>query len=1311
MQRFKKPFVWFMLAALIVTLFPPGLTQRVNAASAASYFIPDDLTLRKTSVLTTTPGTDQINRDNVLISSSPTLTITGTYSYVTEDTLRAKVEQLSSKTVAGGIEWITDSTHFKDGNITKDTTSSSQKFKATNLPLFPGFNKITLSGSQNGITRSDVFYVLFDQVPYVQNLKLMGTSMGEIYLNEGTRVVADRDSVSLQGDVKNATDVTVSVNNGTPLVSTLTQTGKFFSPALKLSPGLNQLTISIKNGSDSVAITREVYYFDKNDPFTILNLKYNGKDYNLYKNIPSVTDNGTVTTPAGVVTVQVLMDDTGKSFATAGTVSVAGQAIPTANLKNLVEVPIPAPDGITPAYRLVTFDIDPLNFVTGTENQRFNLIVSYDSKFNAAYDIVFKYLPGKVGIVDMKYLKDFKPGDTLAATSQLPIDGIEVDKQDFYVLVTADQDLNAMGASAPPLLAEYLPVGQVTLQLQAAPTGLQANQQVYKVVGFSNGKQLVRFHFDQSTAYYFANISYATKNYIYVENIYDGQNFEIDSSAPTPINIRGEYRDFENIEQVQLIVNGISGDKMSPAINLGVTNANKKFNISMNVDMNGPLYYGENRIVFMGTSKDGQGNSRTVRKEIRIYITDTNISNITVFQPSVADDPNRESFLGLDLSKTVDNQQLDRILERSTEFTYKDGIYETSQLKYDLVIQGGGAKIINLNLGSQTFFSSQRDIPSGSGIDLSNIASTTTTTYIGTFKYKNVDYNYDIAVLNGKFILRIRNIPFEAPGSHVYNLELINSTGARASQRLEVTRVLAPFRILSPVPTVGDQIIVNKNFVRFDIEAEGATEVIIGKDKAIERPDINDRFFYDYVGLKPDKLTSIKIQIIRGTETLNHTVQVYYASEIAVDSQYMTEKPATKYTAFNKLLELSFPKGTVLQSANVGAGEVTKFYPNNKFLFGIADPKDGVVERRNDYGNIINVNVDERSPNGQTITIPVDLVEFFNSTMKTYNFSRISNVYWIDGGLGESGTRGTPGYKPSTNGLAPYSLEGNFKDIAILQPERKLTPSKRGTLKLSFDPNVVDEAGTTVTVFRFTDKAEWENIGGTVDTKSHTITVPFDDFGYYVVMKQSRGYSDITNHPWARNILNALYSKGIMSNVQASAFGADDLTSRGEFATLLVKGLNLPLNYDNKVQTYFDVVPGAKTDTWDFKHIETASRAGIITGIGEGYFGVEEPVTREQAAMMIARALKLKLSANDSKLTDNLAKQFLDAGRIDRYARPAVQAVYKAKIMSGMPATLPGQKKASFNFSPDSSMTRAEAGKIVVELLKKSTSIFPKNLS
>lgn len=49
--------------------------------------------------------------------------------------------------------------------------------------------------------------------------------------------------------------------------------------------------------------------------------------------------------------------------------------------------------------------------------------------------------------------------------------------------------------------------------------------------------------------------------------------------------------------------------------------------------------------------------------------------------------------------------------------------------------------------------------------------------------------------------------------------------------------------------------------------------------------------------------------------------------------------------------------------------------------------------------------------------------------------------------------------------------------------------------------------------------------------------------------------------------------------------------------------------------------------------------------------------------------------------------------------------------MNGAEVSIAGQKKASYNFNPKSNMTRAEAGKIAVELLKKSTTIFPKTLS
>lgn len=1328
MQRIKKPFVWFVLAALIFTLFPPGLIQRAQAAAQSNYFIPDDVVLRNTSALTTDGGqANTIKRDqNMYITSIPTLTFTGTYSHVTEDTLKVKVERL---TLNASGNWETDSTQFKNGNISKDSNSTTyaQRFKVTSLSLFSGFNKITLSGSQNGVERSDVFYVLFDQVPYIQDLKLLGSSYGTIYLNEGSEVVSDKDNVSVSGEVKNATEVTVSVNGGTGLVTTLTQTGKFFSPALNLTPGLNKLVINVKSGADSLSIERSVYYFDKTKPFDSVKLKYNGKDYNVYKNVAVVTDTTVSTTASGTVEFTLLMADIGSPFAPSGPTPGLGKVTLTdlndaTNVSNTFtlakpETEVPAPDGVSKAYRIVTVDV-PITFKTG--DQKFNLTVQYGNAYTTFTDINFKYLPGQTGITGLKYLKDTPTlPSTQAAIDALPdLDGTEVEKDTFYVLVIADQSF-----SSSDLKAVYLPKGDNGPKLDYVSGS--GDKQIFKVSGFSSGKQQVKFSVGSSSAAKIAAISYATKNYIYIEGLYDGEVISKDSSNATQLSveIKGEYRDFENLSTPQFFVNGIANDKLklpsgAKPIVFSPTTGSPGFSFELPIDIGGPLYYGENRIKFTGVSMDGKGNSRTVIKELKIYIMDTNVSSISVFRPKIFEPT--VTFQGLELKDTSStNTLLTNILSNSPEFKLTSEKYETSAKNYDLIIQGAGAKYINLTRGTDKIFTSSLDGPNKSDLssDLTNTTMANTLIVSGTTSSGSP---YDLAIYNGKFVLRIKDISLDTVGSQVYNLELINSTGARTTQRMEVTRVLAPYRILSPVPTVGDQIIVNKNFVRFDIEAEGATKVIIGKEEATQRVDLPNtapaRFIYDYVGLKPDKATKIKIQILRGKETLNDTVEVYYTSAIAVDSQYMTEKPANKYSVFNKALELSFPKGTVLETANVTEGSVTKFYPNSKILFGIADPKNGIVERRNDYGNIFNIDKDARTPEGKaTLKLPEDLMELFNSTAKTSNFQRVSNVYWINGGYGEKGNGDN--YKPATNGLPPYSIlpqysdSQNFRDLLLREPERKLVPSQRGTLKLTYDKNVVDEAGTNVTIFRFNENSEWENIGGAVDSKNNTITVPFSDFGYYVVMKQSRGFSDITNHPWGRNILNALYSKGIMSNVQPNAFGADDLTTRGEFATLLVKGLNIPLNYDNKVQTYFDVVPGAKTDTWDFKYIETASKAGIITGISEGYFGVEEPVSREQAAMMVARALKLKLPTNDDKLNAGLAKQFLDSGRIDRYARPAVQAVYKAKIMDGQQVTLQGQKKPSYNFNPKSSMTRAEAGKIAVELLKKSTKIFPKNLS
>ncbi|SEU13946.1 S-layer homology domain-containing protein [Paenibacillus sp. NFR01] len=1318
MQRIKRPFLWLVMAALLVSLFPVGMARPALAATptVSTYFNPDNKALLATkSLRPDAVSTDsdynavKISRSNVYFTTNGSMTITGSYSLVTGSTIKVKVEQLTQDSATS--TWKTDATHVTIGSVSLSTTNSISTFKTNGLTLYSGYNKITFSGEQGGLERSESFYVLFDNVPYVQYLKVLDAGPEPIVLNEGAQVVVSNNEITIQGGVANATSVTVSLNGGSEQNAPVLEdtSGKFFvTPLLTLASGINTIDFTVKTASDTIHISRSLYFFDTTQPFTDMQLSYDSSLIKAYNTTPTLTGSNTTDLIA-----QVLLPYSSSSQAFSTSTGAAGTAtsvkigtdtypIQVQKLNNTDgtsddEVIIPKPDGESPAYRLVKFKVSGIPLSAGS-GQKFTLYVNYGN-FSTSYTVKYNYLQNEVVITDLYYLPDYVSGADLTNVSKLPLDGAEVSTANFYISVKT----NKAPTTGKDLSASYLPLSsqKVTLTQVASVTGSSDKERIYKVTGFSTGQQTIRFQYAGSTSYQNVLISYVSKNYIYVSNLQDGQTYTFNSKKTNTMTITGQYIGFESIDNAQYYINGIAGDQLKegaaldgPDTKLGVyytsaTDNQTSFSLVLNIKAGGPIQYGENTFVFTGVSMDGAGNKREIRKEIRIYIVDENTSTLKVFRPATG--TNRTS-----VHDDMTDAELVSFLKVSPEFVQQTGKFVTSEKSFDLLVQGSSANALNLYQGSQLIFSSK----SITGMLGSAVTKSVGDTYSYTVDGVTNTFIYDFYGNEDSFVFRFRDFKFDAPGTQVFNLELVNSTGARSSQRLEIERVVSPYIILSPVPTVGSQIVVNKNFVRFDIEAEGATKVMIDKFEAKKRTDVDNRFVYDYVGLKPDKATTIKIQIVRSGTTLNDSVTVYYASAVQVDTQFMAEKVANKYTVFNKDLTLSFPKGTVMKGyTTTGAA---KYYPDQKLLFGIADPRDGVVERYNDYGNLIGNVADARSTTGEIIQLPADLTSNFGNTNETKNFTRVSDIYWISGGLGESGT------KQSTNGIPPYSLEGTYLRIPS---DRLIVPSQRGDLTLSFNDSVVDEVGTTVTVFRYVESSGWENVGGSVDTKAHTITVPFDKFGYYTVMKLRRGFSDITNHPWARNILNALYSKGIMNYLQTDRFGADDLTTRGEFATLLVKGLNIPLNYDNSQQTFFDVVPNSSTLTWDFARIETAARAGIVTGLSDGFFGPDVSLTREQAAVMIARALKLKMNANNDKLLASLNKTFVDAGSSDFYSRPAIEAVSKAKIMEGSASTPTGSTKPVYSFNPKGKLTRAEAGKIAVALLQKSTNIFPKTFN
>ncbi|OPX88931.1 S-layer homology domain-containing protein [Pelotomaculum sp. PtaB.Bin117] len=278
-------------------------------------------------------------------------------------------------------------------------------------------------------------------------------------------------------------------------------------------------------------------------------------------------------------------------------------------------------------------------------------------------------------------------------------------------------------------------------------------------------------------------------------------------------------------------------------------------------------------------------------------------------------------------------------------------------------------------------------------------------------------------------------------------------------------------------------------------------------------------------------------------------------------------------------------------------------------------------------------------------------------------------------------------------------------------------------ITLKYSSNISDLYDTVSVLYRVYDNSAWEVLPGLVNTSSKTVTATFakDGFGSYCVANMDSNFSDfnVASVAWSQQYVQSLWNKGIMSQtgsggyfglVDATAAHTEYNTTRAEFASMLVKGLRLPLaglqsNMFSDIGALSLSVDGINYDYFYPKWREyacTAANYGLFNGIRNGAtleFQPDQPVTREQAAALITRALNLKVDyveKDDDKVLAALTKLYEDASSISVWARPYVLAVSKAKYMSGEPIT--GTKK--YNFDPAGDITRAETAKIIQKLLK-----------
>ena len=168
-------------------------------------------------------------------------------------------------------------------------------------------------------------------------------------------------------------------------------------------------------------------------------------------------------------------------------------------------------------------------------------------------------------------------------------------------------------------------------------------------------------------------------------------------------------------------------------------------------------------------------------------------------------------------------------------------------------------------------------------------------------------------------------------------------------------------------------------------------------------------------------------------------------------------------------------------------------------------------------------------------------------------------------------------------------------------------------------------------------------------------------------------FTDIKESDWFYADVSYACRKKWMNGVGGGLFDPQASLTRGTFVTVLYRFALWPETHGN---TFRDVPAGI----WYEEPVAWASECGIVNGIGDGLFGPNNPISREQMATMVYRYMKY--CGYDVSAGDNVdLSVFADADTISDYARDAMRWAVGSGLFKGRTAT---------ELAPGGFATRAE---------------------